>query len=250
MATKKLFINPRLQPGGSDPDLQPGGTPAGKPGHSGNCKQSRLTCLTDEELSRSEAEVLRKHLAGCEACRTERESVLSMRKMILDEISADTAGLTGWNEDIAAGLNLQNAALPKPPAVKSLLVARWISAIAAGLLVLIFIGEQARSVQKISALEERMAAIDYSNTPGIIDQWTIYRSGSIFGGLTGFPGVADISKVSLNPFNIQEIRKVKQIYDDQIKRHLTSLQSGLKIQAGEPVHIRIDKTRKNKTNEN
>lgn len=241
MATKKLFTNP---------NRQPGGTPAGKPGHSGNCKQSRLTCLTDEELSRSEAEVLRKHLAGCEACRTERESVLSMRKMILDEISAETAGLTGWNENIAAGLNLQNDVPPKPLTVKSLLVARWISAIAAGLLVLIFIGEQARSVQKISALEERMAAIDYSDTPGIIDQWTIYRSGSILAGLTGLPGVADISRVSLNPFNIQEIRKVKQIYDDQIKRHLINRQSGFKIQTGEPTNNRIDKTRKNKTNNN
>jgi hypothetical protein len=65
------------------------------------------------------------------------------------------------------------------PRLNGIRILRWTSVVAASLLLMLFIGEQSYTVSKITRLEERLAGIDYTRNPELIDRLTILESREI-----------------------------------------------------------------------
>ena len=166
-----------------------------RPQPDGDNHPEQLLYLTVDEMSKNENDALLKHLATCQQCRLIRESVLSTRTQILASLDSET-----------------QSTLPIVPSEsKPLRLIRRISTVAALLLILIFIAEQARSVQQISNLEKRLSKIEHPGTPPLIDQWTLYRVGQNWQDLAAryeLPETQLTNLASLNPIKLAEYQEV------------------------------------------
>ncbi len=134
-----------------------------------------LIYLTDDELSQSEQEQLQEHLASCSRCREIRAQFLRNRNLLLEAPDSTPAIFP----DIITQLQQHTrrvSVLQHPVREKLLRWVGWSSAVAAGLLLVLFLGEQAQTVRKIAALEKNLAGIIYTDAPSLVDRWALKES--------------------------------------------------------------------------
>ncbi|MFO7616732.1 MAG: zf-HC2 domain-containing protein [Bacteroidales bacterium] len=225
MDTNKHFNNPRLQPGENERQSTEGepGKAYGKPAL--HTHPDHLLFLTDEELSSTEYATLREHLATCPTCCNTRESALLTRKQILASILAEANAAPAVDYRDQPDNEIHSILTRIPSESKPLKLIRLVSSAAAILLLLIFIAEQARSVQQISNLEKRLSNLEYPGTSHLIDQWTLYRVSHNWQDLAERYELSDTQLATLGSLNPSRLAQYQEVIDKMIRLEITRRQS-------------------------
>lgn len=147
------------------------------------CKSiDHLLYLTDDELNNKEAGILTEHIASCESCRNIRAEVLTGRRLTIS-IKNNISEMPDFRLSAGYISELVHKA-PHVTAIdrtgnlwlSTLTVIRYITSVAAVLLVILFASEQTISVTKIARLEHRVQSAASFTTSGIIDRITLARA--------------------------------------------------------------------------
>ncbi|HBB92790.1 MAG TPA: hypothetical protein DC042_14020 [Bacteroidales bacterium] len=164
-----------------------------------------LMYLTPDELSDQDKVLVDGHLTSCEECAKKRMRFLANRNILVaGKVSEAVQG-----QDF---IRLEELVMSQiVPAVKKaspvLGLLRWTSTVAAGLLLILFLGEQAHSVRKIVRLEQTFADIEYPETPGLVDRWAIRESHQVMLAELKRSGLIHDSITSVGPFRLAFARK-------------------------------------------
>jgi hypothetical protein len=207
MATSKLSNNHNPQP---DVNKHP----------------EQLLYLTNDEMSTDEYMALIDHLANCHQCRSTRESVLSTRAQILTSLDKEVPPTTDSLNWIRPGAEIQSTLARVHSESRPLRLIRRISTVAALLLILIFIAEQARSVQHITNLEKRFSALDHSGSAPVIDQWTLYRVGRNWKELAEIHGITDSQLAAIGLPMITKLIENQELLQKLINSEITRRRDG------------------------
>jgi hypothetical protein len=157
-----------------------------------------LIYLTDDELSQAEFDQLQEHLAICSRCREIRVHVLRNRDLLLEVPDSTPVAFPDFSAQ-AHQFTQVGRKLEHPAKQKLLRWVGWSSAVAAGLLLILFLGEQAQTVRKIAILEKNMAGIIYTDTPRWVDRWALKESAHLLEEAN--------SNIHPTPFNLARINR-------------------------------------------
>jgi hypothetical protein len=148
-----------------------------------NCKNiDHLLYLTDDEIDSHETLLLSNHIESCSRCKKIHEDFLSTRQAAIrfKQALPDNPDLVRSIEDrLSSGIIRESAKIVKtinPVWQKTIIAIRYISGVAAALLLILFISEQTLSVRKISMLENRIHTTVNPSMPGLLDRITIARA--------------------------------------------------------------------------
>ncbi len=164
-----------------------------------------LMYLTPDELTDQEEMLVEKHLAECEDCAKIRMNFLDNRNILI----GDGASTEVQNQDFnkLEELVMRRIVHVRTKASPVLAILRWTSTVAAGLFLILFLGEQAHSVRKIVRLEQTFANIEYPETPGLVDRWAIRESHQVMLTELKRSGLIHDSITSVGPFRLAFARK-------------------------------------------
>jgi len=157
-----------------------------------------LIYLTDDELSQSEHDQLQEHLAGCSPCRDIRAQVLRNRSLLLEASDSSLVAFPDFSAQ-AQQLARPGRILEHPVKQKLFRWVGWSSAVAAGMLLILFLGEQAQTVRKIATLEKNLAGIIYTDAPSMVDRWALKESTHLLEEENG--------QIRPTPFNMARINR-------------------------------------------
>jgi hypothetical protein len=157
-----------------------------------------LIYLTDDELNQAEQQQLQEHLKNCSRCSEIRVQVLKNRNLLL--VTPDSSELVFPDfPDQTRQSAVSGRTLEHPAILKLFRWVGWSSAVAACLLLILFLGEQAQTVRKIAALEENLAGIIYTDAPGMVDRWALKESVNLLKEANG--------QIRPTPFNMARINR-------------------------------------------
>jgi len=157
-----------------------------------------LIYLTDDELSQKEHDQLQEHLANCIRCREIRAQVLRNRDLLLEVPDSSPVAFPDFAAQ-AQQVTRPGTMLEHPVKQKLLRRVGWSSAVAAGLLLILFLGEQAQTVRKIAALEKNLAGIIYTDASSMFDRWALKESAHLLEEANG--------QIRPTPFNMARINR-------------------------------------------
>jgi hypothetical protein len=142
------------------------------------CKEfEHLLFLDDSEMTDEERRVVGEHVLACGECNARRNQFLGFRESMQVGVigSVSEQEYQEMENNVFAEIHKTRKSRITP-----IRMVRWFSAVAATLLVMLFIGEQTYTIRKIARLENRLASIDYSGKTDLVDRWTILESREIF----------------------------------------------------------------------
>lgn len=157
-----------------------------------------LLYLTDDELSQVEHERLQEHLTICSRCREIRTQVVGNRGLLLEDPDSSPVIFPDFITQVQQHAG-RRPLLRHPVRQKMLRWVGWPSAVAAGLLLILFLGEQAQTVRKITTLEKNLAGIICTEAPRLVDRWALKESARLFEETNG--------PIQPTPFNIVRMER-------------------------------------------
>lgn len=157
-----------------------------------------LVYLTDDELSQTEHDQLQEHLANCSRCREIRAEVLRNRSLLLEAPDCSPVAFPDFTARTQQFIR-PGRIMEHPVKQKLLRWVGWSSAVAAGMLLILFLGEQAQTVRKIAALEKNLAGIIYTDASSMVDRWALKESAHLLEEANG--------QIRPTPFNMARFNR-------------------------------------------